>query len=293
MQIENLVEMDVLPDPFPVRIIYNRDKQFTYPSHWHNAIEISVAAKKSSDIVINNQVYTLNEGDIVFISGGDLHSYPLSPGSERIFIIFDIQNIINRNIFNEEYPYISKSILIKKDTNKDLHSKVYKVIEEILDEASNKALGSKFAILARIYDILAIIVKGSNGAQELKSSVRKDLLYKIGQVVEYMESNYREQITLTETAEKYGFSEHYLSRLFSRVLGVSFKQYLNIIRIKHAAESIILNKESIADIAFNCGFNSISNFNRTFREMKGCTPLQYRKMQWNHDAGRVGDQNEM
>lgn len=293
MYIENLVEMDLFPEPFPVRIIYNRDKQFTYPSHWHNAIEIVVAAKKSSNIVINNRSYTLNEGDIVFISGGDLHSYPLSPGSERIFIIFDLNHINNGNIFSEEYPYISKTVLIKKDTNKNLHSQVYRLIEKMLDEASNLVLGSRFALLAGIYDILSIIVKESNSAEELKSTGRKDLLYKIGQIVEYMENNYKEQITLTETAGKFGFSEHYLSRLFNRVLGVPFRQYLNIIRIKHAAESIILNKESISNIAFNCGFNSITTFNRTFREIKGCTPLQYRKMQWNHVGSEAGELNEI
>jgi len=292
MYIENLVEMDMFPEPFPVRIIYNRDKQFTYPSHWHNAIEIAVAAKKSSDIVINNQLYTLNEGDIVFISGGELHSYPLSPGSERIFIIFDLHHINNGNIFHEEYPYISKTILIRKDANRNLHSQVYRLVEEILKEASNIVLGSRFSILSKIYEILAVIVKGSKAAEELKSAGRKDLLYRIGQVVEYMENNYMEPITLSETAEKFGFSEHYLSRLFTRVLGVPFRQYLNIIRIKHAAESIILNRESIANIAFNCGFNSISTFNRTFREIKGCTPLQYRKMQWNHENGEAGGTNE-
>lgn len=293
MYIENLVERDMFPESFPVRIIYNRDESFTYPSHWHNAIEIVVAAKKSSDIVINNQLYTLEEGDIVFISGGDLHSYPLSRTSERIFIIFDLGQISGGNIFNEEYPYISKTILIKKNTNRELHSQVYRHIEEMLKEASNPVQGSRFSLLARIYDILAIIVKESNGAVELKSTSRKDLLYKIGQVVQYMEDNYAEDITLAGTAEKFGFSVHYLSRLFTKVLGVSFRQYLNKIRIKHAAESIILNKENISNIAFSCGFSSISTFNRIFREVKGCTPLQYRKMQWNHVSSDGGGFNEI
>lgn len=130
---------------------------------------------------------------------------------------------------------------------------------------------------------------------ELKSTYRKDMLYRIGQVVEYMENNYTDQINLKETAGKFGFSEHYLSRLFSRVLGIPFRQYLNKIRIKHAAERIILNRESISNIAFDCGFNSISTFNRTFREIKGCSPMQYRKMQWNHVSGESGaeDTDEM
>ena len=237
----------------------------------------------------------MDEGDIVFISGGDIHSYPVSSGSERIFIIFDLHHINSSNIFIEDIPYISKTILIKKEKNKKLHSRIFSLVEKILEEASNIGLGSKFALLAAIYEILAVIVKEANGAVELKSTYRKDMLYRIGQVVEYMENNYTDQINLKETAGKFGFSEHYLSRLFSRVLGIPFRQYLNKIRIKHAAERIILNRESISNIAFDCGFNSISTFNRTFREIKGCSPMQYRKMQWNHVSGESGaeDTDEM
>jgi len=216
----------------------------------------------------------------------------LSPGCERIFIIFDLNQLNGGNIFHEEYPYIAKTIIIKKDANRELHSQVYRLVEEILKEASNPVPGSRFFILSKIYGILAVIAKDSKGAVELESSGRKDLLFKIGQVVEYIENNYTEPITLSALAEKFGFSKHYLSRMFTRVLGVPFRQYLNIIRIKYAAERIILNRESIADIAFGCGFNSISTFNRTFREIKGCTPVQYRKMQWNHVSSEAGERDE-
>ena len=282
MHIKNLVEMNMFSGPFPVRVINNKDRAFTYPSHWHKAIEIVVAAKKSSKLVISNRKYDLEQGDIVFISGGDIHSFPLSPGSERIFIIFDLHAINGGNIFDEDFPYLSKSILIKKQMNNNLHSNIYQHIEKMINEVNNIEPGSRFTLLARIYDILSVIVKETDGKETLASTCRKDLLYKVGQVAQYIENNYHEQITLKKTAEKFGFSEYYLSRLFNSVFDTPFRQYLNEIRIKHAEESIVLNKESISNIAYSSGFNSLSTFNRTFREIKGCSPSQYRKMQLNH-----------
>ncbi len=285
MYIKNLVEMDMFPEPFPVRIEHNHTPSFEYPAHWHKAAEIAFAREKDMGIVINNHSYVLQEGDLVFIAGGDIHSYPVSNGGERVFILFDLQDMMNSDALRQDYSLISKSIFIRR--NSELHSTMMQHIEGILREAANITAGSRFVLLARIYDLTALISRSTDRENELSGSDRKDLLHKIGKVVDYIEQNYMEPITLKSAAENAGFSEHYLSRIFNRAIGSPFHLYLSKIRIKHAENKIILNDDSITEIAFSCGFNSIPTFNRLFREMKGCTPLEYRKMRWDHH--RKGD----
>ncbi len=287
MYIKNLVEMDLFPETFPVRIDHNRMPSFEYPAHWHKAAEIAVATEKDTEIVINNHPYLLQEGDLVFIAGGDIHSYPVSTGGERVFILFDLQDMMNSDSLQQDYSLISKSIFIRRNT--ELHSKIMPHLEGILQEAANISAGSRFVLLARIYDLTALIGRNTNREDELSGSDRKDLLHKIGKVVDYIERNYMEPITLKSAAENAGFSEHYLSRVFNRAIGSPFHLYLNKIRIKHAESKIILNDDSITEIAFSCGFNSIPTFNRLFREMKGCTPLEYRKMRWDHNFQKKGE----
>lgn len=286
MYIKNLVEMDLFPETFPVRIEHNKTPSFQYPAHWHKAAEIAIAREKDMDIVINNHSYVLKDGDMVYITGGDIHSYPASNGGERVFILFDLQDMMNSDALRQDYSLISKSIFIRRNT--ELHSKVMQHIEGILQEAANITAGSRFVLLARIYDLTALIVRNTDREDELSGSDRKDLLHKIGKVVDYIEQNYMEPITLRTAAKNAGFSEHYLSRIFNRAIGSPFHLYLNKIRIKHAESKIILNDDSITEIAFSCGFNSIPTFNRLFREMKGCTPLEYRKMRWDHNLHRKG-----
>lgn len=287
MYIKNLVEMDLFPEPFPVRIDHNRIPSFQYPAHWHKAAEIAIAREKDTGIVINNHSYVLREGDLVYIAGGDIHSYPVSKGGERVIILFDLQDMMSNEALRQDYSLVSKSVLIRRDT--ELHSKVMLHIEGILQEAANITAGSRFVMLARIYDLTALIGRNTNREDELSGSDRKDLLLKIGKVVDYIEHHYMEPITLKSAAENAGFSEHYLSRIFNRAIGSPFHHYLNKIRIKHAENKIILNDDSITEIAFSCGFNSIPTFNRIFREMKGCTPLEYRKMRWDHNLQRKGE----
>lgn len=287
MYIKNLVEMDLFPEPFPVRIDHNKTPSFQYPAHWHKAAEIAIAREKDTGIIINNHPYLLAEGDLVFIAGGDIHSYPVSNGGERVFILFDLQDMMNSGSLQQDYTLISKSLFIRRNT--ELHARMMPHIEGLLHEAANITAGSRFVLLARIYDLTAFIGRNTNRDDELSGNDRKDLLHKIGKVVDYIEQNYMEPITLKSAADNAGFSEHYLSRIFNRAVGSPFHLYLNKIRIKHAESKIILNDNSITEIAFSCGFNSIPTFNRLFREMKGCTPLEYRKMRWDHNFQKKGD----
>lgn len=283
MYIKDLVEMDLFPGTFPVRIENNNEKIFQYPAHWHKAMEIAIAKKGDFSIFINNHQYTLHEGDLILIAGGDIHSYPLSKDGERIFVLFDFQDMINSDLFRQDYSLICKSIIIRRNSDGKLHKVITKHIEGILEEAGSITAGSRLALLARICDLAALIIRNTNKTDRLSGSDRKDLLHKIGRVLDYIEKNYMEPVTLKSAAEYVGFSEHYLSRVFSQAVGIPFHLYLNKVRIKHAENRIILNEENISNIAFSCGFNSIPTFNRRFREIKGCSPLQYRKMRWDHN----------
>ncbi len=288
MYIKNLVEMDLFPEAFPVRVIQNKDREFEYPDHWHKAIEIVVADRNDSEIDINNHRYTLKEGDLVFIAGGDIHSYPLSKGAERKIILFEIPNMEDNIYWKEEYRLLNQSVLIKKGACEATYHQIIDQIGGILQEGTNIQPGSGFVLLARIYDLVALIIRNMHSSEKLKGSIRKDLLLKMGKVVEYIQENYMKMITLKSAAEAAGFSEHYLSRIFSQALDVPFHQYLNKVRVKHAENKIVMDEGTIAQIAFQCGFNSIPTFNRVFREIKGCTPLQYRKLRWDH----IDEKNE-
>jgi AraC-like DNA-binding protein len=290
MYIKDLVEMDMFPESFPVRVEHSTEKTYQYPAHWHKAIEIAVAKKMDSNIIINNHQYTLQEDDIVFIAGGDIHSYPLSIDRERAFILFDLQGMMSCELLRGDYSLITSSMFIRKNTDKELHTKAMQYIDEILEEAVNIRTGSRFILLARIFDLTALVARNMDRAATLSGGYRKDLLHKIGKVVDYIERNYMEPITLKSAAENAGFSEHYLSRVFNKATGSPFHLYLNKIRIKHAESKIIHNDGNISEIAFSCGFNSIPTFNRRFREIKGCTPLQFRKMQLDHNRRTKGDE---
>lgn len=92
----------------------------------------------------------------------------------------------------------------------------------------------------------------------------------------YADEMYCTSISLQELAIACGKNEKYLGRLFKKEMGRSFNEYCTQLRLNKAEMQLLQGDERIIDIAFNCGFNSISYFNRLFKSKHGISPREYR-----------------
>ena len=92
----------------------------------------------------------------------------------------------------------------------------------------------------------------------------------------YINTHFREELSLDDVAEFAGFSRYYFSRSFKKQTGYSFKDYLCQKRLQVAMDLLIRSNIPMREVAIESGFGSVATFNRVFREKKGCTPTQYR-----------------
>jgi transcriptional regulator GlxA family with amidase domain len=100
---------------------------------------------------------------------------------------------------------------------------------------------------------------------------------RLNKVYEYMNKNYNQQVTLAEVARIAGMSEASFSRFIKQRSGKTFIDSLNEIKLEYASRMLIETTNTIAEIAYNCGFNNISNFNRVFKCKKFCIPSEFRE----------------
>lgn len=92
-----------------------------------------------------------------------------------------------------------------------------------------------------------------------------------------MNQNFQKPITLAEVAKLNSMTEASFSRFFKTRTGISFMDNLLEIRLGNASRMLIDTTQSVSEIAYECGFNNISNFNRLFKKKKGCTPKEFRE----------------
>ncbi|WP_420490760.1 helix-turn-helix domain-containing protein [Neobacillus drentensis] len=100
---------------------------------------------------------------------------------------------------------------------------------------------------------------------------------RLSQIIDYMEKNYDQMITLEEIAKKFFLSTGYLSRYFKQKMGMGFIRFLMNIRLKHSMKDLLYTSDSISQIAMNNGFPNTKSFSTFFKEVYGMTPHVYRE----------------
>jgi AraC-like DNA-binding protein len=93
----------------------------------------------------------------------------------------------------------------------------------------------------------------------------------------WIEANSRREIELEDAARQAGVSPFHFLRLFSSVLGVTPHQYLVRSRLRRAARHLADDDKPVTDVAYDVGFNDLSNFVRTFHRAAGVSPLKFRQ----------------
>jgi len=281
--LDGLHEKEIFSESYPFRLVANTEENFDYPFHWHSALEIIYAMESDYEVIVNNTDYALDERDILLISGGDIHGFHVHGNrGKRIFIQFDISKLKGFGFNNSLKPLISKTRKISSQNDIDLHHMMEEQIIKIIEDYSKNDLASPLYLSARVYDILSILARhyASRIMSEAPVSGSKRIfgLEKLNGAFKYIEENYQEDITLKSVARASGFSEYYFSRLFKEVTEKNFCSYLKEFRVKKAEMLLADSDMPITQVAYTSGFRSITSFNRIFKEIKGCTPTEYKKM---------------
>ena len=100
---------------------------------------------------------------------------------------------------------------------------------------------------------------------------------RIEKIMTFLNNNFHENITLGDAAKIAGMAEVSLSRFFKLRTGKTFIDTLNEVRLGHATRMLIDTTNSINEVAYKCGFNNMSNFNRIFKKKKESTPKEFRQ----------------
>lgn len=100
---------------------------------------------------------------------------------------------------------------------------------------------------------------------------------RVARVKEYVSVHYQEEIRLEQLSAMIGMSPTAFSRYFKLRTGKTLSDYIVDVRLGAASRKLVDTDEPVSSICFDCGFNTLSNFNRLFRDRKGCSPTEFRE----------------
>ncbi len=262
-----------------------RDKShFNFPLHFHEEFELNLIYNaKGAKRIVGDSVELINNYELVLIGPGLIHGwFDAECKNENIKEItvqfhkdlFD-DKLLQRNqlsLIRNMLSLASQGILFDINTGKK--------ISQRLEQINNQKGFASVIELMYILHELSIAENArllSNNFFSKTSAKVNNTNHRIDIALEYMNKNFERDITLSEVAKETNMAETSFSRFFKNTTGTTFSEHLIDVRIGHVTRMLIDTQKSIAEIAYHCGFNNISNFNRIFKHKKSCTPKEFRE----------------
>lgn len=243
--------------------------------HSHLAIEIVKVSKGLLCCYIGNEPVWVQENEIILINSNIAHR--LSADNAQIsYTNIDISHYEKNDFYNEFaslYNFVSslkaKAYKVFSDDKQffDIHNKIY---DKYYEEGQNSELYLK----AYIYELIAFMHEHNF---IMPSALFAEKIDKIWPVVKYIDANYRLPLTLCDICEEVKFNKYTVCHNFKAITGATIFEYINFLRINCATKKLKNKKLTILEIATDCGFSSVTYFNRVFKNAMGCSPSEYRK----------------
>lgn len=282
IKILNGVRETVSYDVSRTLMLYHNVEYEEYPFHWHTPAEVIMPLVNGYHIELPSDVhYHLRENDILFLRPGMLHKIYAQEG-ERIIFQFNTNVLNSLDDFDDFFPPSLPALLITPEDHPEIHEECVSLLNEIRDEYSSNAPLKDASVYGKLLQLLVLInrntVRSNVIFSDVKQSKQKEYLEKFVSITDYIKQHCNEDISLDDIAEKSGFSKYHFSRLFKEFTGTSYYKYLNQKRIEFAEQLLLDPEINITEAAVRSGFNSISAFIRMFKQVKGCTPTEFRNM---------------
>ena len=252
--------------------------QYVMALHWHVEFELIRILKGSLLLTIDEQETTVSEGSFIFVPAGALHA-GMPSDCEYDCIVFDMNMLMNKNdscckMIRQITDHHIELDTVYSSACHDIHQTAW----TLFDAVSSRTSGYQLIVLGALYQLLGIIFADNHyNPVPLQPPRDHRRILQLKTALEFMESSYNRQISLTEIADSVNMSPKYFCRFFQEMTHRTPVDYLNYYRIERACYQLLTTDQSITEVAYNSGFNDLSYFIKTFKKYKGTTPKQYLK----------------
>lgn len=261
--------------------LYDNVQFEDYPEHWHPELEIIMPISGDYISIVNGVEYRFHPGEILIINAGAIHYLSAPEPGERIIFQPDTKLLHTLSEMDNSMTLLPPALLITEENSPDVQPQIKEGLLDIMKAYFSHNPLSEMEIYIKLLEMFLILGRKYYTAMphtETSYMKQNEYIEKFMSICTYLNEHCTEDLNLDDISAMAGFSKFHFTRLFKQYTGQTFYKYLNRKRIETAEKLLIDPSSSITDVAFGCGFTSISAFIRMFKQIKGCTPTEFRKM---------------
>lgn len=252
-----------------------------HPLHWHEEIELLYQLNGRSDIQIDGKKYQIQNKLLTVINSRQVHSVHTYSDTSMFICVHISKKLIEKYMPDIDLYRIYCIPDDIPDSQFPEYLSVCRQMEDLLRLYITDKLAWQMESEGIILQVLAQLIRHfsrKSAPDEIGlSSADRTSFNRIRDVITYVEEHFREPISLQDIAGHLSLGREYFCRFFKKNMGMSFLRYLNEVRISHVYRDLEQTDAPIAEIAEKNGFHNQKLFNRTFREVYGCTPSAVRR----------------
>lgn len=248
----------------------HKEKGVTYKPHHHKGYEIFILLKGEGVFMVEGTGYPLRPKDIIITKSDEIHEITYDEEAEYDRVVIHLEDMFFENLGCAHYTAIfnnrksGENNLIDRESVKK--SEIFDTLRRLekyvkSDNDSNDAI------------IRASIVELLHQLNEFKTTEGQIMSSAIKNVIEYINANISEALTLSALADKFFMSKYYLCRCFKKYTGFTVNQYITYRRIM-VVRDLHNNGKNLSDASVEAGFSNYSNFYKAYVKETGYSPRE-------------------
>ena len=268
------VEENVFFNESSLRSLHLISDAFNFNWHYHEEFEISLCLQGRGIRYTGDVIENYNAQEMLFIPSNLSHSWQTNTeGPHEAYILQFRKNFLGADITGCKDMRSIQAMLNETRSQKiQLTEELIELTKKVHSDSGIERLSSFLKLLDKINHA------PKTYANEFSPRIlSKKLDAKFHKVMESIQNNWGDEISVPELAENCHMSESTFRRFFKRTTGKSFVNFHNTLKISYACECLINTNHSVTYISDMAGFRNLTFFNRKFKDIKGMTPREYRR----------------
>lgn len=248
--------------------------------NYHNEIKLNLLKSGSITYILGGKKVVIEAGKLsLFWSAIPHQLIDYAPNTHYLEATIPLENFLGWQLADEfVWPLMRGSLLSEETTvnalvDVSLFERWKNDLSSLNSDMEKPVLLEMQARLTR----MAIATKGMTSSKKIRRVNEADL-NSAEQMAWFIAQNYRQKITVQQISEHVKLHSNYAMALFNKTFGSTIVNYLTLHRVSHAQRLLSTSSQSVTDIAYQSGFQSISRFNDAFCKAAGCSPREYRKL---------------
>lgn len=259
------------------------------PWHYHPDVELVLVTKSRGKRIIGNHIADFTDGDLVLIGPNLPHTYrngaeyyePDSGLKAESIVVHFLPDFLGAGFWNSPEMASVRALVHRSAVGLAVtgptRNSVARQLPVLFEKHGMHRLISFLSILTQLAESADLVplstqpIEGTNPAEDEK----------LNRMMAYISQHFQRQITLPELADEVSMSVPSVCRFFKKRTRKTPIEFINELKVSHACQLLMQPGLTISEIAFDSGFNNLSNFNRQFRLVKGVNPQEFRR-QFNH-----------